>query len=746
MSDRQHDTMPECSRRAPSTSWLQQPAKRLSFESGSGGVTPINTTLKRWLINKGRSGGTSIVQSQTQQAMARVIVGIAVFVYLFLFSPHFDIYQHYLIPVAGLYLLGALLSIPAIRRYPLSAVRNLVYPLIDIALVSFAMLIDGGHASGLYFLLLVIVFGNALRWGNALLVYCQALSILGLVTVSIVTLTHMQLDIDRSLLFWQITALLVIPMYVYLIADKADRAKHEQQQSGETSFMLLDQGPLPVFTFDLDEHEMPRIHYANAAINQVFSEDLTHLIGERPDILTILEDGHEMVDFCRRSMLAVAKEPHVTFVRGKNRQGDTLQLMCSATRMRWRNRWLGICFVLDITRLESMRGQLEQAGRQGYMSALISTMVHDFRNVLTNIIGFAEVMQMESDSDSEKAKLDAIIKTGERGSEMLNRLPRFAKRWQGPKETEKLSRSMLESTIGLARMHLKPDVQLHCNIEEHLPKSSASPVEVGDIILHLIQNSVRAIQKSGLIEVAVWRDSRDVLASPGHPSLGIRVTDNGIGISEEMLPHIFEPFWSSDREEGRSFGLGLAVVKRMVETHGGRIDVQSTPKRGTSITIQLPAAAAAAPRQEKSPKVVRDTQLPEPQNTAEPATSAPSQPCRILLVDDAPDVLSIHQALLKRLKHDVETALNGQQALELFQKNPDSFDLVITDYRMPKMSGLELATAIRTANPGMPVMIITAYGEEEQLQKAGTQGIRLLNKPVSLAKLDQTIRDIIMNR
>ncbi|HXH72513.1 MAG TPA: ATP-binding protein [Mariprofundaceae bacterium] len=703
-----------------------------------GGEIAINTTLKRWLINKGRSSGISIVQSQIQQAAARIIVGVAVVAYLYLFGPHFDIYQPYLLPLAGLYLLGSLISIPAIRRYPLSALRNLSYPLIDIALVSFAMLIDGGHTSGLYFLLLVIIFSNGLRWGNALLVYCQALSILGLITVSIVTLIHMQLDIDRSLLFWQIMTLVAVPMYVYLIADKAERVKHEQQQSGETSFKLLDQGPIPVFTFDLDEHEMPRIHYANAAINQVFRDDLTHLVGERPDILTILEDGHEMVDFCRRAMLSVSKEPHVVYVRGKNKQGEILQLMCNASRMRWRNRWLGICFVLDITRLESMRSWLEEARMRGYMSTLISTMVHDFRNVLTNIIGFAEVMQMESDNADEKAKLDAIIATGERGSDMLNRLPQLAKRWNQPgsKEPEKLSRSMLESTIGVARMQLKPDVQLHCNIEEHLPATSVSPVEIGDMLLNLVQNSIHAVQKSGLIEVAIWRDTRDALAKPGKPSLGIRVADNGHGISEEDLPHIFEPFWSSEPDAGGS-GLGLAVIKRMVDRCGGRIDVQSSPKRGTSITVQLPAAGS---------ETARPLPAAKPEPTAAAATTQEEvavRPCRILLVDDAPDVLSIHQALLKRLKHEVETALNGQQALEIFQKSSNPFDLVITDYRMPRMSGLELATAIRSESPDIPILIITAYGEEEQLQKAGTQGIRLLNKPVSLAKLGQTIRDIM---
>jgi len=640
--------------------------------------------------------------------------------------------------MAGLYLLISLLTIPAIRRRPISTLRTLAGPLLDIAIVCFAMMLSGGHASGLYFMLLIIIFGNGLRWGNSMLVYTQALSILGLLVVSITTLTHMQLDLDRTLLFWQLTALIVIPLYVYLIGNQAEVASREKQQSEETSFQLLDQGPMPVFTFDLDEHEMPRIHYANNAINRVAHVDLTGLVGERPDILTLPDDAHEMLEFCRRTMLTVSKEPHLIYVRGKSKNGEALQLMCSSSRIRWHNRWLGICFILDITRIENLRHQLEEAQSQSFMSTLLGGIIHDFRNVMTSIIGSAEVLQMETDDSQLKEKLEKIIASGERGTELVKRLLPYRGKpsEQTAEPLPKLTRTALENAIGLVRMRLRPDIQLHCNIEDHLPAVTASSVDIEQILLKLVQNSIAAINSSGLIDVTVWRDARHALSRPGHPSLGIRVNDNGCGISPENMEHIFEPFWSSWPEMGGK-GLGLAMVKRTVDMLGGKIEVKSRPGHGSTFTIHIPPAedttaqTAAAPAPSQPLKNPNELSTPSMKN------------CRILLVDDAPDVLSIHQAMLQRLQHVIVTASNGQQALELFQSSSEPFDLVITDYRMPKMNGVELADAIWANNADIPILIISAYGEEEQLREAAAKGIRVLNKPVSLSKLDQAIRQVI---
>jgi len=699
--------------------------------------------FKRLLINRNQGrGAASIVQSQIQQALIRILFCLAVLAYLYVFSPGIDLYRSYIMPLAGLYILGALATILAVRQRPVSSIRTLVNPFIDIAMVSFAMLVDGGHASGLYFLLLMIIFGNGLRWGNAILAYCQALSVIGLVSVSIVTLTQMEYEINHGLLLWQVAGLIIIPLYVYLIGESEERAGQQLRHSEETSFMLLDQGPVPVFTFDLDDHEMPRIHYANAAINRVFREDLTYLVGERPDILTILEDGHDMLDFCRRVMLTVSKEPQIVLVRGRNKQGELLQLMCCATRLRWRNRWLGACYIIDMTNIETMRTRLQDEYTQEYISTLVASMVHDFRNVLTKIMGVAEIMQMESDSEATRKKLDDILTAGESGSEMINRMVRLGHRGRNATAAPagKTTRRMIENTVGLARMHLKRDTQLHCNTEDHLPPTSATPAEIESILLNLLQNSIQAISKSGLIEVAVWRDSRCVLARPGNPALGIRVSDNGCGIADDDREHIFEPFWSKCGDEGGP-GLGLTMVRHTVDKYRGDIDVQSTPGRGTSITIHLPG--------NQLPSVENETATIPTETTAESAagkTETSGQPPagrRILLVDDAPEVLTIHEALLKRLQFDVDTAPDGQQALRLFEKSSPVYDLVITDFRMPKMNGLELATAIRSSKADVRILIITAYGEEEQLRKASAQGIRLLNKPVSLARLEQVVQEMM---
>jgi len=120
-----------------------------------------------------------------------------------------------------------------------------------------------------------------------------------------------------------------------------------------------------------------------------------------------------------------------------------------------------------------------------------------------------------------------------------------------------------------------------------------------------------------------------------------------------------------------------------------------------------------------------------------PAMSKPPTlpPCHCLLVDDAPDILKIHTAMLARVGHSADAAEDGQQALALFQQQPDIYDLIITDYRMPVMDGLRLIEEIRALGSSVPMLMITAYGEDRNLQKAGQYGAVLIRKPITVDKL-----------
>ncbi len=586
-------------------------------------------------------------------------------------------------------------------------------------------------------MLLVIIFGNGFRYGNALLLYTQALSILGLVAVAIYTLFNMHLDLDRTLLVWQLAGLIVIPAYVYLIGEKAERAIRGQVEAEETSFSLLDQGPMPVFTYDLDDQGQPRVLYANAAINEIFRDDYTRLIGEQPDMLALLEDGEELLEFCRRTLQSPHPNDrdsnsarHVLYFRGRDKQDNILRLMATTTRLRWRNKWIGVCFILDITQREDTQIKLETVYRQGYMSTLVAGIVHDFRNVLTSMMGYAEVMLMQA-KGADREHLQAIIEAGERGASMISHLLSLGRRKEqdlaAPCAGSEL-KAPIENILGLARLQLPAHIQLLTEIESPLPDVDCSLTELEQILLNLVHNAAAAIPEAGQIRVTIKADAEHPLSSEGSPALCIEVADDGEGIAREDLDDIFKPFWTSRIEQGGS-GLGLAMVQRIVKQRRGTIDVESEPGRGTCFRLHFPPPRKARDERLSSPEPGRDS--------SRPAAETPH--CRILLVDDAPDVLKIHQALLEHLNHQTTLAEDGQKALEIYQKQPDAFDLIMTDFRMPIMNGLELVEHIRQHDDAIPIIMITAYGEDEQLQKVGNHGVQLINKPVTLDKLKQAI-------
>jgi signal transduction histidine kinase/CheY-like chemotaxis protein len=427
------------------------------------------------------------------------------------------------------------------------------------------------------------------------------------------------------------------------------------------------------------------------------------------------------------------------YIRGRDKSGNVLRLMCSASRLRWREQWIGVCFILDITKRETLQEQLDAVHRQGFMSTLVAGIVHDFRNVLTYMIGHAEVMRMDSADKAIRQQLSTIIAAGERGSDLITHLLKLSKNHASRipdqhTEGNELEQP-LENIIGLARLQLPPHVQLHSNIHVPLHDVAISTIEIEQILLNLINNSTQAISDSGHIQVNIRNIQDHPVAVNGQPALCVEVVDDGVGIAKENLDKIFDPFWTSREEKGGS-GLGLTMVKRIVKLHHGSIHVESSPHQGACFTIHLPPYTG--------PKITKSnasTSMPDMSGTDQ-ISAADEASCHILLVDDVPSVLEIHKAMLTRLRHTLTAAENGKQALELFLQKSQHFDMIITDYHMPVMDGLELIEAVRQHDANIPILMITAFGEDEKLLRAGDLGASLMNKPVKLEKLRKTIAEM----
>ncbi|MFQ5519436.1 MAG: ATP-binding protein, partial [Mariprofundus sp.] len=596
----------------------------------------------------------------------------------------------------------------------------------------------------IFFVFLVIILGNGFRFGNSFLLYTQALSLIGLLAMTAYIYTLDLAAIDHTLLFWQLGALLVIPLYVFLIGQQTEKAIKAQAAAEETSYNLPDKGPLPVFTFELSKENRPLIVYANSAIKDLFQRDQTDLTGQCVDKIALTEDSHELIEFCRSSFdqhdNSSQNTAKIIYIRGRDKSGNILKLMCTAICMRWGNNWNGVCFVSDITQRETMQEELEAVHRQGYMSTLVAGIVHDFRNVLTNMIGYAEVLQMSSSSESEKQQLEAIIAAGDRGSELITHLLKLSKN-DAAHSLEAFTKGAmitqpLENIIGLARLQLPPHIQLVCQIDEPLHDVAISVIEIEQILLNLINNSMHAISGSGQIQIYISNIAAHRLSKPGHPCMRITVTDNGSGISAEDIDNVFKSFWTSKAGQGGS-GLGLTMVQRIIKRHQGCIDVTSIAGQETKFTIHIPAYITDSKDVDITPH------SPAPTGQDSNSQQADAAQLHILLVDDVPDILSVHQAMLSRLGHTSVTAETGKDALELFLNKEHYFDMIITDYRMPIMDGLELVESIRQLGSNIPILMVTAYAEDLNLQRVSGYQVSLLNKPVTMEKIKQGIANAL---
>jgi two-component system, cell cycle sensor histidine kinase and response regulator CckA len=288
-------------------------------------------------------------------------------------------------------------------------------------------------------------------------------------------------------------------------------------------------------------------------------------------------------------------------------------------------------------------------------------------------------------------------------------------------EILKLLRASLPATINLnhALTHTSPIL--------------ADATQIHQVVMNLATNAFHALEATGgSLDISLTDVCLDhpLPAVQGELAPGayvvLEVKDTGPGIPPEILPRIFEPYFTT-KGVGKGTGLGLATVLGIVKTHGGEIVVASEPGTGTAFTVYFPAIPSAQPT----------TRSPE------------NFPCqsghgRLLFVDDEPVLAKLGKALLSRLGYDVTALTDSPEALQIFRSHPEAFDLVVTDLTMPQLTGLDLAREIQTIRPGIPIILYTGYTERLSQEFPRELGIRkIFLKPLEITGLARTIKELL---
>jgi PAS domain S-box-containing protein len=381
----------------------------------------------------------------------------------------------------------------------------------------------------------------------------------------------------------------------------------------------------------------------------------------------------------------------------------------------------------DVTERRLLESQLVQAQKMDAIGKLTGGIAHDFNNLLAAVLGGLGIIERRSKLPDELQRILTMTKrAADQGSELVRRLLAFSRQQQLEPASLDLS-SLHEGVNDLLSHTLGGLVELDWEIAPDAWSPFADQSQLELALMNLIINARDAMPDGGTIKVVADNQTvtaEDPVPLPEGDYLVISVVDRGCGISPELLDKVFEPFFTT-KDIGKGTGLGLSMVYGFAKQSGGTLRLTSQVAEGTRAELWLPRAR---PEQ------------PGPASRAEEPPSAVDQEAlRILLVDDHAEVRGTTAAMLRDLGHMAIEVGSGLEAIEAIGSAKDPFDLLITDYAMPRQSGTEVVRAARQDRPDLPAIIITGYADEAEVgERPGDVG--LLMKPFTLADLSVAIK------
>jgi PAS domain S-box-containing protein len=388
--------------------------------------------------------------------------------------------------------------------------------------------------------------------------------------------------------------------------------------------------------------------------------------------------------------------------------------------------------VTDRTRLEA---QLRQAQKMEALGTLAGGIAHDFNNILTAILGYTELALSTIPAESPPWNhLQVVREAGQRAAALVQQILTFSRRTE-PERTPTQLQPLIQDTLPFLRATLPTTIALQQDLDPRAGMVLADASQLRQVLLHLCTNAAQAMRETGgALHVrleALRLPTEDAAAPPGleaGPYVRLTVQDTGHGMPPEIQDRIFEPFFTT-KGPGEGTGMGLSVVHGIIASHDGVMTVESAPSHGTTVRVYLPERAAL------------------PVARARPAAPVLHGRECILFVDDEQALADLGHALLTALGYEVVAVTSSLEALTVFRAAPERFDLVITDYTMPQLTGEALAQALRGIRPTLPIILCTGFSETMTAGKAQALGIdAFCLKPVVLQELGQTIRRVLRQR
>jgi len=364
------------------------------------------------------------------------------------------------------------------------------------------------------------------------------------------------------------------------------------------------------------------------------------------------------------------------------------------------------------------------------LDMLASGIVHDFNNLLEAVVAYADTRQSALPADSPVLKdTRAIMDAAYRAKELVQQ----AVTCTGQAEqahTPVHVHPIVEETVSLLRASLGANIEVRLELDADCGPTVADPTQLHRVVMNLCTNACHAMRAHGGVLTitlgAVELGAREArLGLEGGRYLRLAVSDTGHGMNASTIEQVFEPFFTT-KALGEGTGVGLAVVRSIVNSLGGAVTVSSLPDRGTTFEVYLPRSSGP------------------PAAQAQPLAAVRGGGERILFVDDEALLARMAQETLDRLGYSVTAHTNAVEALAAFRAQPDTFDVVVTDHTMPAITGPELIRELMQIRPDVPIILISGLGGTLSTQVIEELGIReVMMKPIDVRELSHAIRQAL---
>lgn len=511
------------------------------------------------------------------------------------------------------------------------------------------------------------------------------------------------------------------------------RERGEAEERIRKQAALLDKARDAIIAYDMDG----RVIYWNKSAERLTGWSKEEMLGEKARERLYEHDQDGALGDCWETMMASGEWKGELHQQTKD--GDEIVVESRWTLVRETDGTPESVLVIntDITERKRLESQFLRSQRMESIGRLVSGIAHDLGNLLVPIsLGVKVLQQRFSDDEKASRTLSVIQNSAERGSDMVDQVLAFARGVEGERVALQLN-TIIDDVQNITEETFPEEVDVEVAVEEDLQQIVGDATQIQQVLMNLCVNARDAMPNGGTLTVEARnvdfteREARrNIEAEPGD-YVCIEVRDTGTGMPDDVADKIFEPFFTT-KEEGEGTGLGLSTAYSIIQSHDGFMDVESEEGEGTTFWIYLPAA---------DEDVTVEAQSTTNGEAEHERPSFDGSGTQVLVVDDEEFVLESAQQTLEATGYTVRTALDAAAALRVVEK--EAIDLVITDLRMPEMSGLDLIRRLRKQDRSLPIVAASgvADGRTEEALDAGAQ--TFLAKPFTAENLEAALQEAL---